>query len=161
MKSESTVSSDEFRAALSNFASGITVVVSRDEKNHLHGITVSAFCSVSLNPPLILVCIDKAAGSHDSLRIGSALVVNILGENHEAVSEKFASLDADKFDGRDTIIGIDDLPVFSDAIASLQCRVIEIIPAGDHSIFVANVLHTRIKGGKPLLHFEGIYGKFV
>jgi len=85
-----TASSDEFRAALSRFPSGITVVTSREESGDFHGMTVSAFCSVSLSPPLILVCIEKTTGSHRALKESGVFVVNILAAGEDELSERFS-----------------------------------------------------------------------
>ena len=94
-----SVSKDEFRRALGHFASGVTVVTSRCEDGIQRGITVSAFSSLSLDPPLILICIDKKASLHDHLKEGRHFVVNILAEDQELVSRRFASKDADRFEG--------------------------------------------------------------
>src|SRR6476660_74234 len=91
------VSSDDFRAALGRFASGVTVVTTRDAKGELHGITVSAFCSVSLQPPMVLICIEKKAGSHPAVEESNVFIVNILREGEAGISEVFASLSPDKF----------------------------------------------------------------
>ena len=91
------ITNDEFRAALSRFASGVTVVTLKDGEGNMHGITVSAFSSVSLNPPLILVCIDNEAGSHPAFYEGKRFVVNILREEQIEHSNQFASQIPDKF----------------------------------------------------------------
>ena len=91
------VSKDEFRSALGRFASGVTVVTTRSKDDKPSGITVSSFASVSLEPPLILVCIDKRASIHEILEEGHHFAVNVLAENQEVLSRRFASKDADRF----------------------------------------------------------------
>ena len=86
------INKDEFRAALGRFASGVTIVTARDAKGNLHGITVSAFCSVSLEPPLILVCIDVNTGSHHTLTQTDSFVVNLLRDDQQYISDRFASI---------------------------------------------------------------------
>jgi flavin reductase (DIM6/NTAB) family NADH-FMN oxidoreductase RutF len=92
------VTQEEFRTALGRFASGVTVVTTRDAKGELHGITVSAFCSVSLQPPMVLICIEKTAGSHPAVEESAIFVVNVLREGEAEVSELFASSRPEKFD---------------------------------------------------------------
>ncbi|MFN3330515.1 MAG: flavin reductase family protein, partial [Pyrinomonadaceae bacterium] len=91
------VSKEEFRAALSRFASGVTVVTTKNNKGKLFGITVSAFCSVSLEPPLVLICIDKKTGSHHAFHEAGRFIVNFLREDQQNLSEHFASPLDDKF----------------------------------------------------------------
>src|SRR5215217_1501581 len=92
------IGADEFRAALSRFPSGVTIVTTRDAHGRLHGITVSSFASVSLEPPMILVCIEKTTGSHYAFEESKFFVVNVLAEGQENLSNRFASQLADKFD---------------------------------------------------------------
>src|SRR4029078_12242659 len=93
------VSQDEFKDALSRFASGVTVVSTKDAEGKLHGITVSAFCSVSLTPPMVLICIEKITTSHHAFEESGVFVVNILSSSQSWVSEKFADPLTDKFEG--------------------------------------------------------------
>ena len=109
------VSIEEFRAALSRFASGVTVVTSVDGDGRPHGITVSAFCSVSLEPPLVLVCIEKLAGSHASIVGSGRFSVNLLASGQQWISERFASLEADKFRDVPTATGLSGLPLIEGA----------------------------------------------
>jgi len=154
------VSSDEFRAALGRFASGVTVVTTKDANDKLLGITVSAFCSVSLVPPMVLICVEKTAGSHYAFEESNVFVVNILPEDDAAMSERFASLIEDKFSGLDFDRGIEDVPVLKNALATLECRVKFSYHGGDHSIFVGEVEDVAVSEGEPLLYFRGGYGKF-
>ena len=151
------ISKDEFRAALGRFASGITVVTTKDKNGRLHGITVSAFCSVSLEPPLVLVCIDKNTGSHHALTETSAFVVNILREDQDHISDRFASLLPDKFDSVKHRPGIDGLPVLEDALANLECRLVYSHAGGDHTVYVGEIENATLGEGKPLVHWLGSY----
>ena len=117
------VTPDEFRAALSRFPSGVTVVTTRGSDGQLHGITVSAFCSVSLEPPLILVCVEKAASSHTALHESATFIVNILSENQRDLSEHFASQLDNKFQTVKYHEGIHGLPVLAGVAASLECSL--------------------------------------
>ena len=151
------VTSDEFRAALGRFASGVTVVTTKDSTGVLHGITVSAFCSVSLEPPMVLICVEKTAVSHSALEESNIFVVNILPEGAASTSELFASLRDDKFDRIEFTEGIDGVPVLTDTLATLECRVKFSYHGGDHSIFVGDVERTGVRDGGPLIYFRGGY----
>ncbi len=153
------ISKDEFRHALGRFASGVTVVTSKDADGNLHGITVSAFCSVSLEPPLVLVCIEKKAGSNHAFQDGKAFVVNLLAANQQYLSDRFASRLSDKFAGVSYRSGIEDLPVLEDALANLECLLKYSYEAGDHTIFVGQIEKAHIADGVPLLYFHGNYRK--
>lgn len=155
-----SVTQEEFRAALGSFASGVTVVTTKDAGNKLLGITVSSFCSVSLNPPMVLICIEKTAGSHYAFEESNVFVVNILREGDAAISERFASLHEDKFAGIDITPGLDGVPIINGALAVLECRVKFSYHGGDHSIFVGEVLNVKVDNGKPLLYFRSHYGRF-
>lgn len=159
MESGLKISKDEFRAALGRFASGVTVVTTRDGENRLHGITVSAFCSVSLEPPLILVCIDKEAGSHYAFEQSRAFVVNILREDQQYLSDRFAAQISDKFDGVKYRAGIENLPVLEDVLVNLECRLAGAYDGGDHTIYIGEIVVSTVNEGKPLIYFHGEYKK--
>ena len=151
------VTQDEFRAALSRFVSGITVVTTRDSTGIPHGITVSAFCSVSLEPPLILVCIENNAGSHPAFRDGAAFAVNVLNESQIDYSIRFASPSSDKFEGISFHDGLEGVPVFEEALLILECRLVNAHKGGDHTIFVGQVERATVNDGRPLVYFHGNY----
>lgn len=152
-----SISKEEFRRALSRFASGVTVVTTKDNEGKLYGITVSAFCSVSLAPPLVLVCIEKNAGSHHAFEQSRAFVVNILRENQKDISNHFASHISDKFSGIAYVSGIEELPVLTDALANLECSLRYSHEGGDHTIYVGEVKRSTVNDGNPLLYFHGNY----
>jgi len=151
------VTPDDFRAALSRFPSGITVVTSCTTGGDLHGITVSAFSSVSLNPPLILVCIEKTTGSHAAIKESGFFVANILAAGQDEISERFALPFSDKFDGVNYREGIGGAPVLALALVSLECRLANAFDGGDHTIFVGEVENVSVKDGQPLVYFHGNY----
>jgi flavin reductase (DIM6/NTAB) family NADH-FMN oxidoreductase RutF len=151
------VTPDEFRAALSRFPSGITIVTSRSADGDLHGITVSAFCSVSLAPPLVLVCIEKTTGSHDAIRDTGIFVVNILGAGQDRLSELFSLTGVEKFDGSHLHFGLGNVPLLAEALVSLECRLQNAFDGGDHTIFVGAVDNAAIRDGDPLVYFHGNY----
>src|SRR5438876_9020129 len=138
------VSKDDFRIALSRFVSGITVVTVLDRENRPVGITVSAFSSLSLEPPLVLACIDKRASVHAHLTEGSHFAVNILAQDQEHLSRRFASKDLDRFNGAGYREGVSGAPLLEGALAYIECRVVHIYPGGDHTIVVGEVESTSV-----------------
>lgn len=151
------VSQAEFRSALSCFASGVNVVTTIDAAGELHGLTVSAFCSVSLAPPMVLICIEKTTASHFAFLESRAFVVNILDESQAALSDHFATPLPDKFIGLGYHSGIAGIPVLENSLANLECRIRHNFDGGDHSIFVGEVELATIRDGKPLVYFQGGY----
>ncbi len=152
------VSEAEFRNALSRFASGVSVVTTRNSEGKFYGITVSAFCSVSLFPPLVLVCIEKSTASHFAFGESRAFVVNVLESSQVDLSERFAAPAPDKFEEVDCSTGIDGIPLLKGALANIECRVTGVHDAGDHTIFVGEVERSAVGDGDPLLYFRGGYG---
>ncbi|MFM9905934.1 MAG: flavin reductase family protein [Pyrinomonadaceae bacterium] len=151
------VSEADFRTALSRFPSGVTVVTTKDAVGRPHGITVSAFCSVSLVPPMVLICVEKATASHDAFGESRAFVVNYLRESQQYLSEQFAAPAEDKFEAVVFGTGIDGIPVLKDALASIECRLKHAYDGGDHTIFVGEVETMAIQNGPPLIYFQGEY----
>ena len=152
-----TITEDEFRAALSRFASGVTVVTTKDKEGRVYGITVSAFCSVSLVPPLVLICVEKQTASHYAIKENEFFVVNVLREDQQHLSEQFASRLPDRFDGIEFLENSNGSPILKDALGNLECHLIYSYNAGDHTIFVGEVKKSHIADGNPLIYFRGSY----
>jgi|SRR5437588_9336466 len=155
------VSKDDFRAALGRFVSGVTVITTLSEDGQPAGITVSAFASLSLEPCLVLACIDKRASVHESLCEGKHFAVNILAEEQEHVSRRFASKDQDRFDGIGYSEGAGGAPLLDAALAYIECRVVHTYPGGDHTIVVGDVESVRIAEHKPLAYYRGGYSQLA
>jgi flavin reductase ActVB len=151
------IGKDEFRAALGRFPSGVTIVTTKDASGRLHGITVSAFASVSLEPPMILVCIEKTTGSHYAFHESEFFVVNILAEGQENLSNRFASQIPNKFEGVDHRLGLGEIPVLTGALVTLECRLAYAHEGGDHTIFVGLIEKSEVKDGNPLVYWHGNY----
>jgi flavin reductase (DIM6/NTAB) family NADH-FMN oxidoreductase RutF len=154
------VDPDLFRKVLGSFASGVTVVTTCNSGGQPKGMTVSAFASVSLDPPLVLVCIDRKAECLPDLQANRQFAVNILGEAQREISRRFAAKDVDRFAGVQVRGGALGLPLLEDALGVLECHVVGEHPAGDHTIFVGEVEAASVKPEAPLLHFRGRYGAF-
>jgi flavin reductase (DIM6/NTAB) family NADH-FMN oxidoreductase RutF len=149
-----------FRHALSQFASGVTVVTSRDAAGQAYGLTISSFASVSLEPPLILVSVDLKSDSHPGFRETGRFAVSVLAEGQEEISRLFATKEGDKF-GVPMAEGRLGLPLVPGALAHLECEVTSATDAGDHVIDVGRVLHAQVQPGRPLVYHRGLYRRFV
>lgn len=149
----------EFRSALGHFASGVTIITTQYE-TQLHGTTVSSFCSLSLDPPLILVGIDRKANIHDLIVRSGVFAVNILAEHAEHLSRQFARQVTDKFSGVNYRLGSLNVPLLVDALTTLECRLTERYPGGDHTIFIGEVVSAYSQPQhQPLLYFRSGYGR--
>jgi flavin reductase (DIM6/NTAB) family NADH-FMN oxidoreductase RutF len=153
------IDSDTFRSVLGRFATGITIVTARDAAGADHGMTVSAFCSASLHPPQVLICVAHAASMIELLRGHPHIGINILSSGQEAYSRRFASEDEQPFDGIAFARGDAQVVLFEDALAHLECRIINHFDAGDHTVFVADVDRATPKDGRPLLYYRGGYAQ--
>jgi flavin reductase (DIM6/NTAB) family NADH-FMN oxidoreductase RutF len=153
-----SVTGDEFRAALAHWASGVAIVTSA-AGDRIHGMTVSAFSSVSLNPPLVLVCADKTSHTLGVIEAGGVFAANILGSGQQGLSNRFASKkDEDRrFEGIAWRRGVTGAPILAGALAVLDCRVVAAHDAGDHVIYVGRVECAEVTEGDPLLYYGGAY----
>jgi flavin reductase (DIM6/NTAB) family NADH-FMN oxidoreductase RutF/DNA-binding XRE family transcriptional regulator len=146
-----------FRTAIAHFATGVTVITTLDEGRPV-GMTASAVTSLSLDPVLLLVCINHKLRTHEAIDNSRCFVVNVLGEHQQELALHFARPSPDKFAG----IELDpdhSLPVLSDAIAWFTCDVQERFPGGDHTIFTGLVTNCAAKTGRrPLLYFRSAFG---
>lgn len=144
-----------FRTALGSFATGVTVVTMRSG-DATYGITVNAFMSVSLKPPLVAICIDERANAHETLLEAERYGVSVLREGQEALSDHFAGRPVD-LEGRTVYEDSGGFPVVAGALSHLVCRVVDTHPAGDHTLFIAEVERAVVHEGTPLLYFGGRY----
>lgn len=150
-------SPEEFRSALSRFASGVTVVTGRRADGSPFGITVSAFTSVSLEPPLVLVCIQKSAKSCEALSESTHFCVNILSDSQTDVSNLFASRDGHDFNKIEFSDGAEGVPVIGGTLASIECSKVKEYDGGDHTIFVGQVETVSVTEGRPLIYWGSNY----
>lgn len=157
-----SVEPQQFRAALGRFATGVTVITVPTSHDDVHGMTASAFCSVSLQPPLVLVCIDHLAETYLHLRDAGRFGVSILKEGQQALSEFFA--DPERSHDAAYRLGVNyrrmqsGMPVLDNVLVNLDCTVVSAHDAGDHTIFVGEVKEIALADGAPLLYFRGRYG---
>lgn len=142
-----------FRDAMAQLSAHVTIVAAYAADGRPVGFTASAVCSLSLDPPLVLVCIDRRSGSHGALLAAERFSVNVLADEHEDLALRFATRGVDRFAGRefDTGPGAPHLP---GALTALVCRRHAIYPGGDHTILVGRVEQATTCRGEPLLYFD-------
>ena len=145
-----------FRLAMSHFASGVTVVTTELDGKPF-GMTVASFASLSLHPPLVLVCIESNVRTHDAIAAAGAFGVSILGQHQIDVSNRFASRNDDKFVGAELRRGELGVPLIEGAICTIECRLREKLAGGDHSIFIGEVVDVQTAEGAPLVYYRSGY----
>jgi flavin reductase (DIM6/NTAB) family NADH-FMN oxidoreductase RutF len=155
------INTDEFRAALGSWASGVSIITARAD-DEIHGMTVSDFSGASLDPPLALVCAAKSSVTTRLLEKGGCFGVNILKADQSALSNKFASKKDEfkRFEGVEHYASKTGAPLLEDALVNLDCRVVAIHDAGDHVLCVGEIESVRVNEGEPLVFFRGGYGAF-
>ena len=158
------ISSADFRQALAHFASGVTIVTVK-HCEEVHGLTVSAFASISQDPPLVAVVIDQKHGAHSLIeQPGAVFAVNILRQEQEELSERFAwEKEEDRFLAGDWTTAVTGAPVLSDAATWLDCTLHSRSPAGTHTIYVGEVQASRVpeSGASPLVYWHRSYRRLT
>ena len=155
------VTPDQFRQVMGNFATGITVVTTRDANGEPYGLTVNSFTSVSLNPTLVLVCLDNKLSGLQSFKDSKHFGVSILSEHQEDVSRMFAKKDFERplnvyFEGK---LG---MPLLRNSLAVMECKVVNVYESGDHHIFIGEVQTAEvIEPHHPLMYHRGKYQRLL
>jgi flavin reductase (DIM6/NTAB) family NADH-FMN oxidoreductase RutF len=151
----------QFRRVMGHFATGVTILTT-SLGEELHGMTANALCSVSLDPLLVLVCVNKQARTHAVLSESGVFALNVLAEEQEHISRLFAD---DTVDAAHSLTGLSHrrgaagAPILTDCLAYVECRVVAAYPGGDHTIFVGAVEDAGVlREGRPLIFFRGAYG---
>jgi flavin reductase ActVB len=162
----SAVSEDDFKAAMSHWASGVTVVTTTDAEGGRHGFTASSFTSVSLAPPMVLVCLDQSATCAPAFLSSGWFAVHVLAHEQAGLAKRFATKDADKFAGLDPLeTGVAcTAPVLPGALVVLECRMTDLVDAGDHTVLIAEVHHVaqaRPAAGRPLIYFRRFFHRLA
>jgi flavin reductase (DIM6/NTAB) family NADH-FMN oxidoreductase RutF len=148
-----------FRAAMAQFATGVTIVTTRDGTGNRFGLTVNAFASVSLDPPLVLVCIDNRSDAHKGFQASGVFGISVLAEGHEDWSRRFATPGLEKWTGSAFDTGSTGVALVPGALAHFECRVVAAHPTGDHTIYVGQVEGLATAPGRPLLYHSSAYGR--
>lgn len=156
------IDDSEFRRVMGHFPTGVTVVTSLREDGSPCGLTVNAFSSLSLQPALVLICVEEAADSFDWIERSGVFAVNILEEGGESLSRRFSTWGMDdKFRSVAYRTERTGCPILEAALAWADCRVTQKIVAGDHAVFIGEVLDADAHEGSPLVYYRGGYGRFL
>ncbi|MDB4950252.1 MAG: hypothetical protein JWM27_2901 [Gemmatimonadetes bacterium] len=151
----------EFRRVMGHFATGVSVVTTLRADGHPTGLTLSALASVSISPTMLLVCLDRASETHRAIARFGAFAVNVLAEGTgEALARRFAAK-SDKFTGVAFRSEATGAPVLDDALAWMDCRVVQALPGGDHTIYMGEVVAGDACPGTPLVYYRGGYGRLA
>jgi flavin reductase (DIM6/NTAB) family NADH-FMN oxidoreductase RutF len=135
------------------------VVTTKGGDGSDNGMTVSAFCSVSLDPPLVLISIEKLASAHQALTTAKGFIVNVLSAKQEQLARRFAIVDIDRFEGVGVTRSTRGYPILDDVLAVLECNRFATYDGGDHTIILGEVEATRAEVGTPLLYYRGGYAQ--
>jgi flavin reductase (DIM6/NTAB) family NADH-FMN oxidoreductase RutF len=153
------VDADLFRHVVGHLATGVTVVTTRVDGRD-HGMTASSVTSLSIDPPMMLACVNNAVPTATAIERSGRYTVNVLGQSHGDLAYQFASPAPDKFAGVPIVRGAGDVPILAEAIASLECEVTEQVLGGTHSVFLGHVVAASAREGAPLTYFRGGFGRF-
>jgi flavin reductase (DIM6/NTAB) family NADH-FMN oxidoreductase RutF len=152
-----TIEPQELRRVMGHFATGVTVITTKDKDGTPQGLTANAFMSLSLNPSLVLISVDKGAASYACFKTGNGYTVNFLGEEQEEISKRFATKGIDKFSGVQWHPGTNGAAIIDGVIGYVECKITQCHDGGDHTIVVGEILAASATGDRPLLFFKGKY----
>jgi flavin reductase (DIM6/NTAB) family NADH-FMN oxidoreductase RutF len=157
-KQHQRVDQEKMRSAMSRFASGVSIITTR-HRGIDYGLTASAITSISLDPPMLLICVKKTSNTHNIIAEVQVFAVNILREDQSELAQRFASSQLDKFEGQSISYGELGVPLLGSMLATIECRVTEMIAGGTHTTFLAEVQATQFTEGMPLTSFRGRMGR--
>jgi 3-hydroxy-9,10-secoandrosta-1,3,5(10)-triene-9,17-dione monooxygenase reductase component len=152
-----TIDPQHLRRVMGQFATGVTVITTKDKDNVPYGLTANAFMSLSLNPPLVLISVDKSAQCYSCFDESKIFTVNILSETQEEISRRFATKGIEKFAGLKWSKGENGAAILNGTIGHVECKVVQSHDGGDHTIVVGEVSDAVASEGRPLLFFHGQY----
>lgn len=159
--SERAITAESFRRACGLWATGVSIVTTVDADGRPYGLTMNAVSSLSLDPPMFLVCVDNGSDTLSPMLDSRVFCVNVLTREQEDLSNRFAKKGQDKFEGVSHAAGTTRAPVLAETLLSVECAVTDVLPGGDHKIFCGEVqaIHTHPSAdAEPLLYFGGRYG---
>jgi flavin reductase (DIM6/NTAB) family NADH-FMN oxidoreductase RutF len=151
------VDAREFCRACAQFATGVGIASVIDGAGEAHGLTVNSFTSVSLEPPLVLICIGHSAAAIEHFRACEHFGISMLSEEQEALSLRFAERGRDRFEDVPWCAGRTGVPLIPDALATIELRLAKTVTAGDHDIFIGEVVRTIVRAGNPLVYYGSTY----
>lgn len=146
---------------MGHFATGVTIITTKDKTGKPFGLTANAFTSLSLNPPLALICVDKNAQCYYCFNESKLFAVNILNEWQEELARRFATKGIEKFDGIKCHTGMNGLLLLDDAIGHIECEIVNSYDGGDHTVYIGKVVNAAATGDRPLIFFKGNYHRLA
>jgi flavin reductase (DIM6/NTAB) family NADH-FMN oxidoreductase RutF len=149
----------ELRNVFGTFATGVTIITTKDVTGKPFGLTANSYTSLSLDPPLVLVCVDKKVDCYACFDQSKVFVINILSEGQDQLSTRFATKGIEKFEGVAVKPGNLGVPLLEGAVAHIECKLASAYEGGDHTIYVGEVQFVDAAGDRPLLFFKGKYKK--
>ena len=154
------IEKNELRRIMGHFATGVTVITTVSKDAAPFGLTANAFMSVSLEPPLLLISVDKKAESYPHFEQSRVFTINILRDDQEGLSRRFAVSGGNKFEGIAYRRGANNVPILEDTLAHIECRLYASYDGGDHTLYLGEILEAETREGKPLLFYRGGYRAF-
>jgi flavin reductase (DIM6/NTAB) family NADH-FMN oxidoreductase RutF len=149
----------ELRNVMGNFATGVTIITTKDTTGKPFGLTANAFSSLSLDPPLLLICVDKKVDCYACFEETKVFGVNFLSEDQDQLSTRFATKGIEKFEGVPYTLGELGVALLDGAVAHIECKLINAYEGGDHTIYIGEIQNATVLSDRPLLFFRGKYYK--
>jgi flavin reductase len=150
------------RRIMGHFATGVTIVTTRyGDGDQIWGMTANAIVSLSLDPPLVLITVTRDNYMRECLLKGQCYAINILTTEHEAISRRFATRGPKDFSDLALTTASTGAPILADALAFVDCRVVQILPGGDHDIFLGEIVAGELRSGQPLVFYAGQYNRLA
>ena len=149
------------RQIMGRFATGVTLVTTRRKDGEILGMTANAVLSLSLDPPLILVSIDKKNQMHEFLKSSDCFAVNVLRDDQEEISRRFSTPGPKDFSGLELLELETGSPILANALAFIDCQIVQVVPGGDHDMFIGKPLAGETRDGNPLIFYSGQYTQLI
>jgi flavin reductase (DIM6/NTAB) family NADH-FMN oxidoreductase RutF len=160
MEASMPIDKNELRRIMGHFATGVTVITTISKEGTPYGLTANAFMSVSLEPSLLLIAVDKKAESYSYFEQSKVFTINILRDDQEGLSRRFAVSGGNKFEGVAYHRGANNVPILEDTLAHIECRLYAAYDGGDHTLYLGEILEAETREGRPLLFYRGGYRAF-
>jgi flavin reductase (DIM6/NTAB) family NADH-FMN oxidoreductase RutF len=149
------------RQIMGRFATGVTVVTTRGEDDHLCGLTANAVASLSLDPPLVLVAVDRRSHSHGCFKTNRCFAINVLSSGQEELSRRFAKTGPKDFSDLAATTAVTGAPILNDTLGYVDCRLVDVLSGGDHDIFIGEIVAGDVREGRPLMFYGGKYTRLL
>ena len=160
-RSRENLDGQKFKAAMSCFASGVTIVTTLDGSGQPAGFTANSFCSVSFRPPLILICLDRTANGYPAFTQCKLFAVSMLRDHHVDMAQRFATKRTDKFEASPFALTAHGMPAVTDALCVVVCLMERLLDAGDHVVLLGRVVDVEVGDGSPMIYFSRAFHRLA